>query len=165
MILPRLTALSEVVRTAPENRSWDSAFGLFLRTSFEMYLLFYTFAIVKTWGRTIRTRFISVLLLALFSLNIGNKVIYLHTHINNLGKIVSHSHPYNKSSDNQPVKSHHHSNAAFAFLSQAEISVMISHSQNVEPADNGHDFLRPILLNVYTPAVTFGLSARAPPVI
>ena len=130
-----------------------------------MYLLFYTFAIVKTRGRTIRTRFISVLLLALFSLSIGNKVIYLHTHVNNLGKIVTHSHPYNKSSDNQPVKSHHHSNAALAFLSQAEISVILSHNQYVEPTDNCHDFLRPDLINVYAPAVTFGLSGRAPPVI
>lgn len=116
-------------------------------------------------GRTIRTRFISILLLAIFSLSIGNKVIYLHTHINNLGKIVTHSHPFNKSSDNQPVKSHHHSNAAIAFLSQAEISVMNSNIQYVEPPDSGHDFLRPILFNVYTPAVTFGLSGRAPPVI
>ncbi len=105
------------------------------------------------------------MLLALFSLSISNKVIYLHTHINNLGKIVTHSHPYNKSSDNQPVKSHHHSNAAIAFLSHAEISVMNPHNQYVEPTDNGHDFLRPDLFNVYSPAVTFGLSGRAPPVI
>lgn len=103
------------------------------------------------------------MLLALFSLSISNKVIYLHTHIN-LGKIVTHSHPYNKSSDNQPVKSHHHNNAAIAFLSHAEISVMNPQNQHVETTDNGHDFLRPNIVIAYTPAVTFGLSGRAPPV-
>jgi hypothetical protein len=101
----------------------------------------------------------------MFSLSLGNKVIYLHTHINNLGKIVTHSHPYNKSSDDQPVKSHHHSNAAIAFLAQADISVMVPHNQYAETSDNGHDFLRPNLFSVYIPAVTFGLSGRAPPVI
>lgn len=36
-------------------------------------------------------------------------MVYYHSHITNDGRLVSHAHPFNKSQDSTPFKSHHHS--------------------------------------------------------
>lgn len=56
---------------------------------------------------------------------IVNKAFFLHVHKLNDGTIVSHSHPYDKSNDSKPYKSHHHTNAEFLFFQNLEILFLI----------------------------------------
>jgi len=56
---------------------------------------------------------------------IVNKAIFLHVHKLNDGTIVAHAHPYDKSNDSKPYKSHHHSNAGFLFFQNLEILFLI----------------------------------------
>jgi len=52
---------------------------------------------------------------------IANKTFFLHVHILNNGTIIEHAHPYNKSHDSNPHKSHQHSNAEYIFFQNLEI--------------------------------------------
>ena len=49
-----------------------------------------------------------------------NQALYTHSHYRN-GSVVVHAHPYNKSSDDAPVKQHKHSIAEFTFFDQVQI--------------------------------------------
>ena len=52
---------------------------------------------------------------------IANKVIFSHAHRLNNGTVIKHSHPYDKSNDSKPYKSHHHTNAELLFFQNLEI--------------------------------------------
>lgn len=56
---------------------------------------------------------------------IANKAIFLHVHKLDNGIIIEHAHPYDKSNDSKPYKSHHHSNAEFLFFQNLEILFLI----------------------------------------
>ena len=45
----------------------------------------------------------------------------MHTHEIGDNKYISHSHPYNKSNDSEPYKSHHHTKEQILFLQNLEI--------------------------------------------
>lgn len=68
---------------------------------------------------------ISWLLCLIFVLQIANKSVYFHTHITNKGEVVSHAHPFNKSSDSNPFKNHQHSNYDYSFLSQLNLLFLL----------------------------------------
>ena len=51
---------------------------------------------------------------------IANKALYMHTHKMADGSIIVHAHPYNKSDDPKPFKSHQHTKAEFLFLENLE---------------------------------------------
>ena len=50
-----------------------------------------------------------------------NKGIFMHTHKIGDNIYISHSHPYNKSDDSNPYKSHHHTKEEFLFFQNIEI--------------------------------------------
>ncbi len=50
----------------------------------------------------------ALLLITMYVVQVFNNSFYLHTHELAPGKVVTHAHPYNKSSDTEPVKSHNH---------------------------------------------------------
>lgn len=50
-----------------------------------------------------------------------NKAIFLHSHKMDNGMVIFHSHPYNKSNDTQPFKSHLHSDAELVFLENLKV--------------------------------------------
>jgi hypothetical protein len=56
------------------------------------------------------------LLLGLWTLIMLNSVMYRHSHRLPNGKIVSHAHPYKKSSDGSPAKPHEHTDEELALL-------------------------------------------------
>ena len=68
----------------------------------------------KTAGN-ISLRVIAILLVGLMSLMILDKAFFLHTHKLSDGTIIVHAHPYNKSADSKPFKTHHHSDTIFHF--------------------------------------------------
>jgi len=50
-----------------------------------------------------------------------NNVMFLHSHKSANGNIVTHAHPYDKSDDSAPIKSHHHSKTEFTFLKNLQL--------------------------------------------
>lgn len=55
-------------------------------------------------------KFIAICLaLLVYGSTLVNHMVYYHSHITSNGKLISHAHPYNKSQDKSPIKSHHHS--------------------------------------------------------
>ena len=61
------------------------------------------------------------MMIGIIALMIANRSIYLHTHMLPTGILVTHSHPYDKSTDSGPYKTHHHTNAEFLFLENLDI--------------------------------------------
>lgn len=63
-------------------------------------------------GNIIR-KIVALLMLAGVCILLVNKIIFIHSHRTIDGIIITHYHPYNKSNDTEPFKSHHHSNTEF----------------------------------------------------
>lgn len=76
---------------------------------------------MQEYRKNILKKSIAFLMLAIVMMLTVNKVLYIHTHQLSDGTIVVHSHPYNKTDDNQPIKSHHHNKLEFVFLQNIEI--------------------------------------------
>lgn len=65
-------------------------------------------------------------MIGVMGLLIANKALFMHTHKMADGSIVVHAHPYNKSDDTKPFKSHQHKKAEILFIANLEILVLIS---------------------------------------
>ncbi|MBN2213607.1 MAG: hypothetical protein JW723_05130 [Bacteroidales bacterium] len=52
---------------------------------------------------------------------VANKIIFTHSHILANGQVISHAHPYDKSSDSEPFKSHHHTQSELLFFENLKI--------------------------------------------
>jgi hypothetical protein len=66
-------------------------------------------------------KYIAVVLAASMVLVIANRIVFTHSHILDNGKVISHAHPYNKTNDSEPFKSHHHTQAELFFFPHIEI--------------------------------------------
>ncbi len=53
-------------------------------------------------------RLVAMLLITLYAIQVFNYSFYLHTHMLDQGKLITHAHPYNKNTDEGPVKEHKH---------------------------------------------------------
>jgi hypothetical protein len=80
---------------------------------------------MKSTVRNITIKFITLLMIGVMGMFIANKAIFLHVHKLNDGTIVAHAHPFDKSNDSKPYKSHHHSNAELLFFQNLEILFLI----------------------------------------
>ena len=69
-----------------------------------------------TTARDITTKFFTFIMIGLMGMLIANRCIFTHTHILENGSIVFHAHPYDKTNDAKPYKTHHHTNAELLFL-------------------------------------------------
>lgn len=68
---------------------------------------------------------IAFLLIGVIGMLIYNQGVFLHTHKLNDGGVVIHAHPYNKSEDTAPFKSHHHTKAEWVFFHHIEILFLL----------------------------------------
>jgi len=66
-------------------------------------------------------KIVPFILLGMMGLLIANKSAYIHTHKLADGSLVTHAHPYDKSNDTDPNKTHHHSKTELLFLHNIEI--------------------------------------------
>lgn len=57
-----------------------------------------------------------ILLLIVFANQVFNRAVYLHTHMLDSGRLVTHAHPFNRGVDTEPVKSHQHTQEQVVFL-------------------------------------------------
>ncbi len=53
-------------------------------------------------------RITALLLITMYAIQVFNYSFYLHTHVLDHGKMITHAHPYDKNTDEGPVKEHKH---------------------------------------------------------
>ncbi|NOZ33685.1 MAG: hypothetical protein GXO80_00110 [Chlorobi bacterium] len=70
-------------------------------------------------------KFITLVMIGIIGLFIVNKGVFMHSHKLANGSVISHSHPYNKSEDSKPYKSHHHTDTEFFFFQNLRILFLI----------------------------------------
>jgi len=71
---------------------------------------------MKTIVNNITIKSVAWLMIGIMGVLVANKAVFVHSHILNDGTIIEHAHPYNKSTDSTPYKSHHHTKAEFLFF-------------------------------------------------
>ncbi|MCD4769064.1 MAG: hypothetical protein K8R35_02715 [Bacteroidales bacterium] len=59
------------------------------------------------------------------SMLVVNKIMFMHVHKMEDGTVIAHSHPYNKTDDSKPFKTHRHTIAEFLFLNNFEIFFLV----------------------------------------
>ncbi len=99
------------------------------------------------------------------SLLILNKAVFMHAHIMADGTIVAHAHPYDKSDDSKPFKTHHHTTAGLLFFQNLTILFFAAFLIYIFS-----DFYRKTLLSVnntvsYISFLFTRYNKRAPPVL
>ncbi len=80
---------------------------------------------MKTTIRNITIKLVIFLIIGVMGMFIVSKTIFMHAHRLNDGTVIVHTHPYNKSDDSKPYKSHHHTNAELLFFQNIEILFLI----------------------------------------
>ena len=76
---------------------------------------------MKTSVRNITKKIAIIFMIGIIGLLITNNVIFLHIHKLTNGYIVTHAHPFNRSDDSAPIKSHHHSKTELIFLENLQL--------------------------------------------
>jgi len=76
---------------------------------------------MKTFVKNITKKFGAICMIGIIGLLIINNVMFLHSHKLVNGNIVIHAHPYNKSNDSAPFKSHHHSKTELIYLTNLQL--------------------------------------------
>ena len=71
---------------------------------------------MKPFVKNITRKVAIICMIGIIGLLTINNVVFLHSHQLANGKIITHAHPYNKSNDSAPIKSHHHSKIELTFL-------------------------------------------------
>ncbi len=73
--------------------------------------------------KTNKTLFLvlSSFLIIIFTNQVVNKSFYIHSHLLPDGTIISHAHPYDKSGENTPFKSHSHRQCELLILQNIEL--------------------------------------------
>jgi hypothetical protein len=94
---------------------------------------------------------------------IANKGIFMHTHKVDDNTYIMHSHPYNKESDSEPLKSHHHTKAEFIFLQNIEILFPLFFLTVAITPGLLKSYLITYTIPEYEPSHLFVRKGRAPP--
>lgn len=63
--------------------------------------------------------FIALAFMGLIVIQIAGRSVFLHAHILSDGTIISHTHPFDKSSDQLPFKTHHHRQCDYIVIEQS----------------------------------------------
>jgi len=75
--------------------------------------------------RKISKKILTCLLVPVILIYFFNAAVNQHTHVLDRGVIITHAHPYSKTSDgNAPLKSHDHTDNQYLLLSQISIPVL-----------------------------------------
>ena len=64
----------------------------------------------------ISQKLIAISLIVIVGIHSLNSLIYTHSHKLDDGTVITHAHPFSKSSDTDPYKSHEHSSEELTFL-------------------------------------------------
>ena len=66
------------------------------------------------------------LMIFIMTVMLVNKLVYIHVHVLPNGTVVTHAHPFNKTTNSEQGQSHHHSNLEFFILHALEIMILSS---------------------------------------
>jgi hypothetical protein len=66
--------------------------------------------------RNIPSKIAAISLIVIVGIHSLNSLVYTHRHQLADGTIITHAHPFDKSSDTDPFKSHYHSTVELVFL-------------------------------------------------
>ena len=107
--------------------------------------------------------FIGALIVIVGLLTVNNS-IYLHTHKLADGSIVTHAHPFDKTKDSAPIKSHHHTKPEFFLLQNLQLLFLILFAPLILHA-YCKNISRSIAINSIYYFVSFSrIRSRAPPI-
>ena len=116
--------------------------------------------------KAIQKRFFSIvaiILIGIIALQLANKSVYLHSHILPDGRLVAHSHPYDKSADDQPFKSHHHKQTEFVILELFNLLYLLNLTAlTLVGFNTGFNYIRSRYFNVIERVIN-KFNNRAPP--
>ncbi len=119
---------------------------------------------MKMGKNIIQNRLFALLFLVITGMLVANKGIFMHAHKLEDGTVIFHSHPYNKSNDASPVKTHHHSKAEFCFFHNTEILFFLTFlAVTLFLLPEKRKFITHFHL-IFTPAYIHFKKSRAPPV-
>ena len=76
---------------------------------------------MKTFVKNITRKVAIICMIGIIGLLTINNVMFLHSHKLDNGNFVTHAHPYDKSNDSAPIKSHHHSKTELIFLENLQL--------------------------------------------
>ncbi|MBE9484104.1 MAG: hypothetical protein IMY74_04620 [Bacteroidetes bacterium] len=125
--------------------------------------MFYFRSIVKKMVTEIIKRSFAWLLIISMGMLIANKAVFFHEHILPDGTVIAHAHPYDKSADPEPYKTHHHSEAELFSFCQADklfffgiviLAIFSALSRSILPV---------FIQKAFTPVTISGYNGRAPP--
>lgn len=68
---------------------------------------------------------IAYLMIGMMGMLVVNKAMFMHVHKLADEIVITHSHPYDKTNDSKPYKSHHHTKTEFLFLNSFEILFLV----------------------------------------
>jgi len=106
---------------------------------------------------------IALVLILSFGLQVLNKALYSHVHVMADGTLVTHAHPFDKSSDQEPVKHHEHTYGEWQILEIGRNLYLVFPALLFLI----FNFLLTVIAEkpVFTPITTeyFVISGRAPP--
>lgn len=74
--------------------------------------------------RRFKIQAITYLMIGIMGFIITNKAVFLHMHKMANGSVIVHAHPFNKSSDSNPYKTHHHTKAGYLFFQNAGLVLL-----------------------------------------
>ena len=80
---------------------------------------------MKTAVKNITIKLVTWLVIGMMGMLIANKAVFMHTHKLSDGTVIEHAHPFNKTNDTTPYKSHHHSKAELLFFQNLDILLQI----------------------------------------
>ena len=80
---------------------------------------------MKMSVRNIIIKSTTFLMIGILVMLIANKAVFMHTHKLNDGTIIEHAHPFDKSTDSEPYKSHNHTKTELLFFQNLELFSLI----------------------------------------
>ncbi|WP_298647228.1 hypothetical protein [uncultured Proteiniphilum sp.] len=81
---------------------------------------------------------IARLLIVVLGLFILNNAVFLHAHRLSNGEIILHAHPYNKSQDPAPIKTHHHTAAELFSIAHLQLLFFVLVTLSATVFRTGH---------------------------
>lgn len=80
---------------------------------------------MKMTVKNITIRLVAFIMIGMIGMLIANKAIFLHSHRLSNGTVIEHAHPYNKTNDSEPYKSHQHTKAELLFFQNLGILFLL----------------------------------------
>ncbi len=102
-------------------------------------------------------------MMGIMALMVANKAFFLHSHQMANGTVIAHAHPYDKSNDPAPQKSHRHTQTELIFIDNLKLLfsfLVLFLAYSCSPLTIKHSVDLPFL---YLPACICIHKGRAPP--